>query len=45
MNTAFNINLTKMLVHGNKKIKTPYKEILKAKTPEEIEAIQIPVAT
>ena len=34
-----------MLVHGNKKVKTPYKEILKAKTPEEIEAIQIPVAT
>ena len=39
---AFKVDPTKMLAHGNKKGKTPYTELLKAETPAEIEAIQIP---
>ena len=43
--TAFEVDQTKMLARKNKKGKTPYIELLKAKTPAEIEVIQIQVAT
>ena len=43
--TVFEVDLTKILARGNKKGKMPYTELLKAKTPADIDAIQIPAAT
>ena len=40
--TAFEVEPTKMLARGNKRGKMPYTELLKAKTPAEIEFIRIP---
>ena len=43
--TAFKVNPTNMIARGNKKEKMPYTELLKAKTPADIESIRIPSAT
>ena len=43
--TAFEVDPTKMLTRVNKKGKTQDTELLKEKTPAEIEAIRIPSAT
>ena len=43
--TVFEVYLTNMLERRNKKGKTQYIELFKAKTSVEIEAIKIPEAT
>ena len=43
--TALEVGPTKMIARVNKKGKKLYTELLKAKTPADIEAIQIPAAT
>ena len=43
--TAFEFDPTKILAHGNKKDKMLYTELLKGKTPAEVEAFWIPAAT
>ena len=43
--TAFEVDLTKMLLRRNKKGRMPFTETLKSKTAAEIEALQIPAAT
>ena len=40
--TESEVNSTKIILRRNKKGKIPYTEILKVKTPEDIEAIRIP---